>query len=141
MNAYIIGPLIATIIFTILAVASDPKKSAASRLLFFLAALTSLLLTVAVSVTVAEWGEQLPATSLSQYTYNVSNGMLLSVNTTYSYVGISPVMTLIPNIYLVLITVLWLVFLYWFIQLLIAIYQFIARAMKWRGYNDDEYDS
>lgn len=123
---YMAGFVVVSTVFAAFAMTTDPNKHPILRNMFFLAALASLFLTTNMSVQAAKTGDWVVNSTVLDAATNT---------TAYTYVQKAPAFNApdLDNIYLILSTVLWLVFAYVVIQLLLNALEWVLASFKKGG--------
>lgn len=113
---YFAGPGLVTVLFGALAITTDSAKHPALRLMFLLASIAGLLVLMDVAQVAASYGEVVVA---SITTVNETQ--------TYAYTHVAPVAsTNYDSIWLIVSTVIWLVFLHTTLGLLAHLFEWIS---------------
>jgi hypothetical protein len=139
---YVAGPALASFMFAFFSVNTDPDRHPILRLLFMLASLSSLIVFLEVAQVAALYGETIPATELTSYTYNAT-GTLTNSSTAYTFTNVSPMVdTNYSNVWLILSATVWLVFAYVMLQLWLNALSWASEAiMGWYKKKNDGGDT
>lgn len=134
---YVAGPTALTFLFGYLAMNTDGEKHPVLRLMFLFSALAGLLILLNVAQIVSLYGDVVVDTQTTNYTYNGTT--LVSSTTAANYTHTSPlVSTNYDMIWLIISTVVWLLFIHTILSLFAKLFAMINTLFFHKGDMDGE---
>lgn len=115
---YAAGPALVCVLFAVLAINTDPEKRQVMRLLFLLSSLAALLVFMNVVQKAATYGEIVVDTQNVSYQYN-GIGQMVNSSAVSNYTALPIVVASdYDMLWLIVSTVIWLVFIYLVVSLI-----------------------